>query len=162
VSDLSCVTLSRERAEAHLAELLRLDGVIGQDAWGEAEFLLPLPEKFDHSRLALGPSGEAVGFAVASRKGDCVHVHRLAVASSHQRRGIGLALLRGVAASGHGAGLETLTLKVARANADASRFYEALGFRPIGASAGGSCLAVATGNLLDDAQENRLRRTDAG
>ncbi len=114
--------------EQQMDHLLGIDATLGTDAWTGREFRLDLPEKFRHSRWALDEAGVPVGFAVVSRKGESVHVHRLVVEPARRREKIGRTLLRAVAESARASGLERMTLKVSSANEAAIRFYEALGF----------------------------------
>ncbi len=85
-----------------------------------------------------------VGFAVASRKGNAVHLHRLVVAPSSRGRGLGRDLVLAVAASARASGLPRMTLKVHAGNREARVFYERLGFREEGTAGANVCLGAAT------------------
>lgn len=141
--------LSEGIVASHVKELMALDHVIDAENWKEEEFRIELPDKFRYSRVALGPQGDPVGFVVASRKEDRIHVHRLAVGDAHQRAGVGRRLIAAVAASALRDGLETMTLKVPMKNEAARRFYERLGFRTLEATAEASQLVAANRDLLE-------------
>ena len=139
--------LSAELLEARVRDLIALDRGIEAEPWGEPEFRLPLAEKLRHSRLAFDDS-RLVGFAVASRKGDAVHLHRLVVAPSERGRGLGRDLVLAVAASGRASGLPRMTLKVHTGNRDGRAFYARLGFREESTAGANVCLVTETGILV--------------
>jgi [ribosomal protein S18]-alanine N-acetyltransferase len=122
-------TLTRSAIERHLPVLLEIDRQIGAEPWTAEAFACDLPEKFELSVAALDGDGRLVGFAVASRKGMDVHLHRLAVDEAARGRGIGELLVRRLAQSALDRGLGTMTLKVDGDNEGAIRFYRRLGFR---------------------------------
>lgn len=124
-------TLTRSAVERHLPGLLEIDRSIGAEPWTAGAFSLELPEKFALSLAAFDEAGRLVGFAVASRKGDDVHLHRLAVDEAARGRGIGRLLVRRLAQSALERGLAAMTLKVDAANEGAIRFYRRLGFRRV-------------------------------
>lgn len=141
--------LSREAVASLLGELIALDRVIEADRWGAEEFRAELPGKFRYSQVALGPGGEPIGFVIASRKGNRVHIHRLAVGEAHQGAGIGQRLVAAAAASALNDGLAMMTLKVSWANESARRFYERLGFSVLETTAQSSQLIAAIGDLVE-------------
>jgi ribosomal protein S18 acetylase RimI-like enzyme len=125
---LSIVPLTSALLRRRMSEILRIDNdMIGQ-RWGESHFTLDRPGKWEVSRLALDPAGHAIGFVIASLPGDVVHIHRLAVAPSQRGKGLGLTLLRAVGKAAQAHSVPTMTLKVARENEGAIRFYRRLGF----------------------------------
>jgi GNAT superfamily N-acetyltransferase len=77
-------------------------------------------------------SDELIGFAAAGpeRSGDPKYrgeLYALYVLTSHQRRGLGRALVRAVAGRLAAGGTESMLLWVLEANVPARRFYETLG-----------------------------------
>jgi ribosomal-protein-alanine acetyltransferase len=80
--------------------------------------------------------GQLVGFVIAQFGAERVHLTLLGVAKEHQRRGIGRRLVQWVEESAAVAGLFTVTLEVRASNQLARRFYERLGYRESGVSAG--------------------------
>ncbi|NTX61620.1 GNAT family N-acetyltransferase [Myxococcus sp. CA051A] len=82
-----------------------------------------------------------VGFLTAQAVGSALHVWQMAVHPSHQRRGLGRALLRAAAAHAREAGLSTLTLTTFLDVPWNEPFYVGLGFT----------------RIPDDALDDRLR-----
>jgi ribosomal protein S18 acetylase RimI-like enzyme len=112
----------------HLEELLVIDDKTIGERWHKVHFQMEMPGKWFYSRVALDERGVAVGFAVASQKPQGIHIHRIAVSESQRGRGIGRRLLGAVAGVAHERGITAMTLKVARQNTQAIRFYDQLGF----------------------------------
>ncbi|WP_342381891.1 GNAT family N-acetyltransferase [Myxococcus stipitatus] len=82
-----------------------------------------------------------VGFLSAQRAGRVLHVWQMAVSPSHQRRGLGRALLRAAAVFARDAGLEAVTLTTFLEVPWNEPFYVGLGFT----------------RIPDDALDDRLR-----
>ena len=120
--------LTAEVLARHVTEFLEIDEKTIGERWGKDQFRLDMPGKWDYSRVALDDHGKALGFAVASLKPQGIHIHRIAVSESCQGQGIGKHLLGAVAAVAHGHGVTAMTLKVAKQNVHAVRFYLGLGF----------------------------------
>lgn len=120
--------LTAEVLARHVAEFLEIDKKTIGERWGKDQFQFDLPGKWSFSRVALDDQERAMGFAVASLKPQGIHIHRIAVSESCQGQGIGKRLLGAVAAAAHGYGVRSMTLKVAKENTHAVRFYHALGF----------------------------------
>lgn len=72
--------------------------------------------------------GTIVGFAMATRAPDEVHLLDLAVARGHRRRGVGGRLVAGVASAAGRDGATAMTLEVRVSNGPARALYEHLGF----------------------------------
>lgn len=140
--------LTREMVSKKVDELVSLDGSALEGGWTSLEFLLDLPGKWELSRLALDEDGHVAGFLVASLKLSGIHVHRLVVAGAFRGRGLGRELLRKVAAEAGTRGVSTVTLKVARSNEDALRFYENLGFEESGRDSRNIALTTRVSALL--------------
>jgi ribosomal protein S18 acetylase RimI-like enzyme len=97
--------------------------------------LIPALREQDNALLLLGlVDARVVGIATcfygfstfAARP--LLNVHDLAVLPSHQRRGIGRALLASAEARARARGCAKLTLEVLETNHDARRLYESCGF----------------------------------
>ncbi|MFV0259257.1 MAG: GNAT family N-acetyltransferase [Acidimicrobiales bacterium] len=76
--------------------------------------------------------GGVVGFGGVTYLADIAHVLDVAVAPSHQRRGIGRALCLALGAAAHHRGLDALTLEVRAANLGAIALYTGLGMTVVG------------------------------
>jgi len=85
---------------------------------------LPLIAESDH--------GDVLGFLMAWRVVDQLHVLNVAIGPAARRRGVATALLREAARTGAGAGLVEVTLEVRRSNAGARDFYRHHGFAETG------------------------------
>jgi ribosomal-protein-alanine N-acetyltransferase len=78
------------------------------------------------------PAGPPVGFLLARRALDELHVLLVAVAPGSRRRGGGSALLAAALAAGRAAGLAVAHLEVRAGNAPALAFYTRHGFLAVG------------------------------
>ncbi|MBL7849455.1 MAG: GNAT family N-acetyltransferase [Cyclobacteriaceae bacterium] len=123
---LSILPMTKEFLRSNIEEFLKVDEVIGRDFWIIDNFLVELPEKWELSFMALN-GGLLVGFLIASRKITSIHIHRLAVRSQWQSKGIGETLIRRLFEETRYAHLP-ITLKVDTHNARAVSFYIRLGF----------------------------------
>ena len=98
----------------------------------------PLPvyadmlERSPRNRIAVvaedGGTRAVVGFAVAGLVPPEAELETIAVATGHQRRGIGRRLLEALADDLGQSGVRELLLEVRDANASARAFYESMGF----------------------------------
>ncbi|MEJ0008107.1 MAG: GNAT family N-acetyltransferase [Steroidobacteraceae bacterium] len=80
-----------------------------------------------------GPSPEPLaGFAIMQFGDDTAHLNLLAVATAHQRRGVGRHLMNWLHESARVAGTFVLGLELRAGNVSAQRFYESLGYSPSG------------------------------
>lgn len=127
---MATVPLTRARVRAHLPALLRLDADTPGEPWHAEHWLADAPWKWRLSRLVLD-GARPVGFLVASRKPDALHVHRIAVDASMRRRGIAEALIRALAERALRERVDALSLKVQETNEPARALYARLGFRAI-------------------------------
>lgn len=75
---------------------------------------------------------ELVGFAMAQFNTETVHLTLIGVAESRKRSGIGRQLIAWVEDSAIVAGLFKINLEVRAGNAEARRFYAALGYKESG------------------------------
>ncbi len=120
----SFVTLDRPRLDALLDALIAVSADVSP--WQAQHFQTELPEKWQHSFAMLAPA--PVGYAILSRKeSGWLHIHQFMVAANARGCGLGAAMMaeavRRSAADGSG-----LSLKVARMDDAAIRFYSREGF----------------------------------
>ena len=146
--DCTILPLTAELTAQHLKALLAIDGETIGERWQSSHLMSPMPGKWELSRLALRPDGPPAGFLIASQKQESVHVHRLAVAGDLRGRGIGEILTLATAQSAVRMSLTTMTLKVARKNTGAIRFYQRLGFREDGRTHDNLVMAIALAELI--------------
>jgi ribosomal protein S18 acetylase RimI-like enzyme len=131
--DIVVEVLTEARAEQLADELLAMTADAAWDDWDRQNLLSGRPEKWALSLLALD-DGRPVGWAIASRTADSVHLHHLVVAPQRRSAGIGSLLVQQLLRS---SGPAPLTLKVHPGNEPAARFYRRLGFRETGAAPSG-------------------------
>lgn len=75
--------------------------------------------------------GELIAYAIVMFALDEAHLLNLAVASGHQRRGIGRYLMEKMMALARGRGATMIYLEVRPSNSNARTLYDQLGFRQI-------------------------------
>lgn len=73
-------------------------------------------------------NGEFAGFAIGEFGDSKLHLNLLAVASAHQRRGVGRALMAWLEQSALTAGISEMQLELRATNQIARMFYQSLGF----------------------------------
>jgi ribosomal protein S18 acetylase RimI-like enzyme len=124
--DLKIQPISRRFLESSLNIFIQIDRVIKTDNWVAENFLSELPQKWDLSLAALLDDA-IIGFLIASRKKESLHIHRLAVKHEYQSKGVGKMLLLELLTLGEKYAMPT-TLKVDCSNEGAINFYKRLGF----------------------------------
>lgn len=97
------------------------------EPWGRTRWLVDLPGKWELSWVLLC-KGRPIGFLIASRKEDALHIHRLAVAANERCTGFGNLLMTAAARQAQEQGYPIITLKVRHTNTRAIAFYTRLGF----------------------------------
>ncbi|MCS7239654.1 MAG: ribosomal protein S18-alanine N-acetyltransferase [Candidatus Bipolaricaulota bacterium] len=108
-----------------LPEIYRVEKASFSDPWPLLAFL---PYILEHDNMAfVAEEGRVVAFILAVREGGEVHIHDLAVAPEHRRKGIATALLAHVIREAKGA--RCLRLEVRASNTAARAFYQKQGFR---------------------------------
>ncbi len=122
----------REGTAADLAAVARIERRSFGDPWSPESLLGELVG--DDLRLPLVAvlGGEVVGFLMAWRVADQLHILNLASDPRRLRQGVGTALLREAARRGLADGLVEATLEVRRGNASGRAFYRRHGFREVG------------------------------
>lgn len=123
--------LSRYGAElAELDALIRVErgGLYSTEAWTVSSFTRELPEKYRVSTIALC-EGRAVGFCIASRKGDAVHIHRAGIRPGDRHRGIVTRLVHQTEAQARGIGASRITCVMSKGNSPARSILEGMGYR---------------------------------
>ena len=99
--------------------------------WSRRAFL----NEVDDAEISLArvarESGRVVGYAIAWKVADELHIGNLAVVPVARRRGVGRAILTHLLEAAGDHGLLYATLEVRLSNAAAIALYERSGFRPI-------------------------------
>lgn len=125
----------REAGPLDLAAVILIENRSFGDAWSPEALLGELLADELRLPLVAERDGEVVGFLMAWRVVDQLHVLNIAAAPGCRRQGIGTALLREAARLGLAAGLVEATLEVRRGNAEGRAFYRRHGFRETGVRA---------------------------
>jgi len=99
--------------------------------WSEDAFLLEVTSPRISRSFVAEMEGKVVGYLVSWFVEDEVHLVNIAVARSHQRRGIGSALLGHLLSLALVEGQAFVTLEVRVSNRRAQRFYERFRFRSV-------------------------------
>lgn len=129
--DLELLNLSKSKLKDYLRDLEGIDADMIGEPWGEAQWLMDLPSKWELSWVLLRKA-RTIGFLIASRKERALHIHRFALAVKERGKGLGILLMAKEAQVALEQGCSNITLKVHQANVDAISFYTRLGFTPSG------------------------------
>ncbi|MBK0391219.1 ribosomal protein S18-alanine N-acetyltransferase [Ramlibacter algicola] len=117
-------------AEGRIEEVLRIERSAYEHPWTAGNFADSLRSGYQAQLLCAG--GEVLGYFVAMKGVDEVHLLNITVAPAHQRQGWGRLMLEALATWSRGQGAEWLWLEVRIANVGAQRMYEQAGFRRVG------------------------------
>lgn len=147
-------TLTKALALSWHKPCLSMDAETQGVRWGSDEFLLDLPAKWHYSRIAFLTESELAGFAVATLKHGGVHLHRLVVAASQRRRGLGGSLVTSVALAAAANGLSQMTLKVRFDNHTAYALYRRLGFQEQRSTHGNRHLVASVARIIEVSGSN--------
>jgi len=122
----------REARADDLPAVERIESASFADAWPRealAEELRPDPLRLP---LVAERDGAVVGYLMAWRAADELHILNLAVDAAERRRGVGQRLLAGAIAEGLARAMALVTLEVRESNAPARLFYARHGFVAMG------------------------------
>ena len=100
-------------------------------AWSRVNFLDALHSGYQ-AQLLMAEDGELLGYFVAMKGVDEVHLLNITVAVEHQGQGLAGVMLEALAVWTRGQGVHWLWLEVRVGNAAAIRAYERQGFRRVG------------------------------
>ena len=113
-----------------LDEVLQIERAVYEFPWSRANFSDSLKSGYQMQLLAAG--GQILGYFVAMKGVDEVHLLNLTVAPEFQRQGWARIMLDGLAIWSRGAGTEWLWLEVRVSNLRAQHLYDRYGFRRVG------------------------------
>lgn len=113
--------------EGHLPAILEIERQVNGSPWSEKSFRNEIDHRHGIFRVAL-ENGEVVGYGGLWLVIDEAHVTNVAIAPTHQRRGIGRRLMIQLLEGAKTAGMTCATLEVRAGNAPALSLYEKLGF----------------------------------
>lgn len=129
--DLELQNLSKSKLIDYLPHLEGIDADTLGEPWGQAQWLMDLPGKWELSQVLLR-NERPIGFLIASRKEATVHFHRIAVAANERRKGFGNLLMAAVARGALDQGYTTITAKVHHTNAASIAMCTGVGFTVMG------------------------------
>jgi [ribosomal protein S18]-alanine N-acetyltransferase len=117
-----------------LAVVARVEQSAYEHPWSAGNFLDSIKAGY-HAQLLTGgvqPSVELIGYFVAMKGVEEVHLLNITVAPVHQRQGWAHVMLDAVALWARGQGAQWLWLEVRPSNQRARTLYERYGFREVG------------------------------
>jgi [ribosomal protein S18]-alanine N-acetyltransferase len=116
--------------QARLEEILAIERVAYDHPWTHGNFMDSLRSGYEAQLLSAG--GVVLGYFVAMKGVDEVHLLNLTVAPGHQREGWGRLILEALALWARGQGAQWLWLEVRVSNTRAQAIYERHGYRRVG------------------------------
>ena len=116
----------------HLRQVLRIDHAVYPRPWTLGLYLGELATTQGRSYLVARDGTVVVGYAGLMVIVDDAHITTVAVAPSHQHRGIGTRLLLVLLRDAIALGAERVTLEVRASNRGAQALYSRFGFAPSG------------------------------
>ena len=119
---------------AWLPEVLRVEQSAYPNPWSELNFADSLKAGYQAQLLTAGlaPQAELLGYFVAMKGVDEVHLLNITVAPAFQRQGWARVMLDALALWARGQGAQWLWLEVRVSNVRAKAVYESHGFRQVG------------------------------
>ncbi len=119
---------------AWLPAVLRVEQSVYPHPWSERNFLDSLQAGYQLQLLMAGPlaSPELLGYFVAMKGVDEVHLLNIAVAPGYQQQGWARVMLDALGVWSRGQGAQWLWLEVRVSNTRARAVYESHGFRHVG------------------------------
>lgn len=123
--------LIREIADEDIAQVIALWNVAGvARPWNDPARDIAFARREEHSTVLVGAEGDQiVGSAMVGEDGHRGWVYYVAIAPVRQRSGLGRTMMQAAEAWLVRRGVWKVQLLVRADNADASRFYEQLGYR---------------------------------
>ena len=116
--------------EARLGEIVAIERMAYEHPWTRGNFSDSL--RSGYQAQLLGAGGAVIGYFVAMKGVDEVHLLNLTVAPAHQRQGWARVMLDALAVWSRGQGALWLWLEVRVSNLRAQAIYEAHGYRRVG------------------------------
>ena len=116
--------------EARLDEVVTVERQSYDHPWTRANFADSL--RSGYQAQLLDANGVLLGYFIAMKGVDEVHLLNLTVAPQHQRQGWGRTMLDALAVWARGQGAQWLWLEVRVSNVRAQRIYEHHGYRRVG------------------------------
>jgi ribosomal-protein-alanine N-acetyltransferase len=116
--------------EARLAEVVRIEGMAYAHPWTRGNFADSIRSGYQAQLLCAGQT--VLGYFVAMKGVDEVHLLNITVVPEHQGEGWGRVMLDAIALWSRGQGAQWLWLEVRTSNVHAQQVYLHYGFRRVG------------------------------
>ena len=116
--------------EARLDQVIAIEDLAYEHPWTRGNFIDSL--RSGYQAQLLGAGGTVLGYFIAMKGVDEVHLLNLTVAPAYQGQGWGRVLLDGLALWSRSQGAQWLWLEVRASNERAQRIYERHGYRRVG------------------------------
>ena len=116
--------------EARLDEVIAIEDLAYEHPWTRGNFIDSLRSGYQAQLLGAGDT--VLGYFIAMKGVDEVHLLNLTVAPAYQGQGWGRVLLDGLALWSRSQGAQWLWLEVRASNERAQRIYERYGYRRVG------------------------------
>jgi [ribosomal protein S18]-alanine N-acetyltransferase len=118
----------RAASQADLDRIALLEKASFPEPWNRAMIAADLRGP-NGLNFVVEKEGEVIGYLLATRIIDEIHIHKIGVAPAWRRQGVASSLMQVLVERAHEMGCSTMTLEVREPNHPARRFYERLGFR---------------------------------
>jgi ribosomal-protein-alanine N-acetyltransferase len=128
VNDLSTSVTIRGPRPEDLAAVIRLENLCFADPWTPPTLMGELEPDILRLPLIAELEGKVVGYLMAWKIVDQLHILNIASDPGLRRSGIGSALLKEAARTARRHGISEITLEVRRSNTEARSFYHGHGF----------------------------------
>jgi len=110
--------------------------LFAEDAWTDTMFWSELADPSTRTYLVAVDDGDVVGYAGLCAYGDTSYIQTIGVTGTHQRAGIGTALLKALLDVAEASGAARVDLEVRAGNDAAIKLYERHGFAQLGVRRG--------------------------
>lgn len=136
MSDAAADCVIRPGRLADLDDVVRIEHASFDDPWSDLALAGELVEDILRLPLVAEVEGRVIGYVMAWKVAEQLHILNIAVDPDLRRAGIATLLLHACAREAIVLGLREITLEVRRSNTPAVRFYERHGFIEVGVREG--------------------------
>ena len=124
---IKVVKIDKEYLSTHIYQFINILAGEPHEYWGQNEFLMVLPDKWNLSIAAISDDNQLLGYIIASNKKDAAHIHKLMIRQQNRAEGLGTYLMNAFFHMVKN-NFSMVTLKVYKDNQKAIKFYYKLGF----------------------------------
>ncbi len=116
---------------ADLAAVSKIESAAYDFPWTRGNFIDSLAAGY-LARVLRGPAGETLGYFVAMRGVNEMHLLNITVAPAWQGQGLGRLMLQALAGHARSAGMASVWLEVRESNRRARALYQQIGYEEVG------------------------------